>query len=279
MSNFENGVGLNSPGFINGVQVISMSSATNNVVAGGTSFSTWGDVLNSTSLSEGDYIVQGDLLYRWRANNGVSGAGNPIPHLLYQLGIPNTLATVAGDNASLTTEGWTHTQSGGITTTDGTRVSISINASVTEQWSVTPSSGKVLYLGGYFSMSNPLASQQQIQIINGTKYCILTKNVNIGTNPEPFVVRSNSSTALRSGEYASSITDATERWIDVIYDPNTTTGQTRIWINHEPWFGCGTSALETGSSLNTVSLLVTIASTGTRDSTMELRNVIVAEEP
>lgn len=251
-------------------------SSTPRIIADGayvttTTVATWSSRPNGTNIGDILQVTDTGMTYVW--NSTVSRWVLPEASTLTL----SELATVVGDNASLTTEGWTHSQSGGTTTTDGTRVSISINASVSEQWSVTPTSGRSIYFSGYFSMSDPSASQQQIQLINGTKYCLLTKNSVIGTNPEPFVLRANSLTALRSGEYASSITDATERWIDVFYDPNTTTGQVRIYIDHEPWFGCGTSALETGGSLSTISLLVTTAGSGTRNSTIQLRDVSVIE--
>lgn len=284
MSNFENGVGINFPGFINGSEIISTTSIVNNLIAGGTSFATWDDVLNSTSLKEGDYIVQGGLLYRWKAINGVSGAGNPIPHMIYQSGIPSTLATVVGNNSNLASEGWTVGPSNaGTTTTDGTSVTIAIggtSSSISEVWNMTSLANltKTVYIGGYLGFSVPAFGQSIIQVLRGVDYFTIARNSDIAGGAE-IVVRGTTSIAFRPSEYETAVTNTDENWWDIILPPGGTTKQLRIYLNHQPWFGCAMNEIPGGSSFNALQIGCNPLGSGTRNVELSIRNLIVVEEP
>jgi len=190
----------------------------------------------------------------------------------------SVLATVAGDNADLTTEGWTHTSSAGTTTTDGTRVTVGISGAVTEQWSATtpPASGAKLGFSGYVGFSDPVAAQTQIQLISGTPYGLFSRSSAVLAAAYDWHVRLSSSAALRPTEYASALQDDTERWVDITYDPDAR-GQYRVWVDHQPWFGCGSVALQSGGALQVVSLLATTAGVGSNAAEMTLRQVHVIE--
>lgn len=88
---------------------ISGGGGGNTVVVGGTSFPDWDSVLASTSLSEGDYISIGESVYRWRADDGVSGTGRPWQQAAYVQGTPTERLRVNGDetqDTDLTSHGW-----------------------------------------------------------------------------------------------------------------------------------------------------------------------------
>jgi len=248
---------------------------TQSIVAGGTSFAAWDDLLASTSLLEGDYIVQGDSVYRWLADDGVSGAGFPVQHEMYEVGTLATLATVVGDSAALASEGWTHTLSTGDTTTDGTSVTLSINGSEQEQWTVAPTAGRHVYVSGYIAHSAVTNAQVQTGIVNGTKQLSVTRSYVLGGGAA-VVVRARATQALRTGEYASSITGTSAQWWDILYDPDATTGQARVWVDHSPWFGCGTSALESVTN-NLVYIFASFGGSGTHSASLKLRNLAVIE--
>lgn len=222
--------------------------------------------------SDGDTlrVIETGAVYVWS-----SGAARWVLPEAFQLSSLSRLATVVGDNADLTTEGWTHAQNTGSTTTDGTRTSISISGSQSEQWSITGlTAGHAMAVSGYVSFGDVVAAQQQIQVINGTDYCLLSRSSSIGTLPYDWHLRSSATAALREPEYAVELSDDTERWVDIFYDPNSR-GQTRVYIDHAPWFGCGSDALQSGGSLSTVSLLVTVSGGGSNSASLSLRQFSV----
>lgn len=72
-------------------------------------FDTWDDVLVSDVLDEGARVSMGESLYRWRADDGVSGAGRPWQQAAYVQGTPTERLRVGGDetqDSDLLSQGW-----------------------------------------------------------------------------------------------------------------------------------------------------------------------------
>lgn len=257
-------------------------SASPRILADGATVSTiaassWGS--RSDGLADGDVLRVTDtgMSYIWSE----SLARWVVPEM-YALTCTQ-LATVAGDSATLGDEGWTVGGSNaGTTTSDGTRVTVEISgttSSVSEVWNLTtaPTLASTVYISGYLGFGLPAFGQSIIQCLRGVDYFTLARNSAIATGGTPIVVRGTASTAFRQSEYASALADADEHWWDIVLPEGGTSGQLRIYMDHRPWFGCGMSQIPGGSSLNSLQIGCNPISTGTRDTSMTLRDFAVIE--
>lgn len=238
---------------------------------------TWDSRPDGTTNGDVLYVTDTGMAYVW--NSTVS---RWIPAEISSQTF-SELATVVGDNANLATEGWTVGGSNaGTTTTDGTSVTIEISgtsSSIVEVWNMTAlaTAANYVYVGGYLSFGIPAFGQAIVQVLRGVDYFTLARNSGITTGGTPIVVRGTASTAFRQNEYETPVTNTDENWWDIILPPGGSTGQMRIYLNHEPWFGCAMNQIPGGSSFNALQIGCNPLHSGTRNVSLTIRDFVVLE--